>query len=199
VLRRSPFAHRRADLVAASSARIRFSELPFLTMISLRVELGSAAADRVETVLGSRLPGPGTVSAAAAAAGAGLGRSVLWLGPDEWLVVGPDGDAGELGSLLAAALAGGPGSTVDVSAGYAILVLAGPSARELLEKGCTLDLHPRAFTTGQCAGTTLARGQMLLWQVGAEVPQAGPAYRLLVRPSFADYFTDWLTDAAAEF
>jgi sarcosine oxidase subunit gamma len=69
----------------------------------------------------------------------------------------------------------------------------------VLEKGCSLDLHPRSFSAGQCAQTTFARGHLLIWQVTGEHSPAGPAYRLLLRPSFADYFADWFADATAEF
>ena len=104
-------------------------------------------------------------------------RSVLWLGPSEWLIV--DGDPLDL-----------PGG-VDVSANRTTLQLTGPHARDVLEKGCTLDLHPRAFAAGHCAQTTVARTQVILWQVTDE-----PGYHLLVRGSFAQYLADWLVDAS---
>jgi sarcosine oxidase, subunit gamma len=107
-------------------------------------------------------------------------RSVLWLGPSEWLVM--DGDPIEL-----------PGG-VDVSANRTTLRLSGPHARDILEKGCTLDLHPRTFTTGHCAQTTVARTQVILWQLSDE-----STYDLLVRGSFAQYLADWLVDAAREY
>nr|WP_269809982.1 sarcosine oxidase subunit gamma family protein [Kineosporia rhizophila] len=111
----------------------------------------------------------------------------LWLGPDEWLLVGRTGRAAA--ELLEDGL-----RLVDVSANYAGLLVSGPHARDLLEKAITLDLHPRAFGPGHCAQTTFARGHVILWQVGLD-----PAYRLMFRPSFATYFADWLIDAAQEF
>lgn len=205
-LRRSPLAHRAADL-AAISGGVRVSELPFLSMISLRVDPSSAAAARVEQALGVALPGSGAVATATAGEGAvapgpasatGEGPSVLWLGPDEWLVVGADDDATTVLTLLDAAVGGDRGSVVEVSSHHTTLVIRGPQARDLLEKGCTVDLHPRSFGAGQCARTTFARGQLLLWQTDADGP-LGPVYRLLIGSSFAGYFADWLTDAAAEF
>lgn len=109
----------------------------------------------------------------------GTERAVLRLGPDEFLIIGD-------GPPLP--------STVDVSAHRTTLELSGPRARDVLEKGCTIDLHPRAFRAGDCAQTNLARTQVILWQ-----PADDPAYRLLVRASFARYLADWLTDAAAEY
>ena len=103
----------------------------------------------------------------------------IWLGPDEWLVVGPDG-----GDVLPDE----PGaSIVDVSANRTTIEVRG---RDLLEHGCTIDLHPRAFHAGRCAQTTVARTQVILWQTSDD-----PVYRLLVRASFAAYLADWLVDA----
>jgi sarcosine oxidase, subunit gamma len=201
-LRRSPLAHRAADLAAASGS-VALIELPFLAMVSLRVQPGSAVAARVQRALGVVLPGPGQVASVVigelAGVVAGQVRSVLWLGPAEWLVIGPDGDTVNLVSLLVEAVADGPGSVVDVSANRDTIVVSGPNARDLLEKGCTLDLHPRAFGAGRCAQTTFARAHLLIWQTGDEGGASGAVYRLLVRGSFADYVADWLTDAAVEF
>jgi sarcosine oxidase subunit gamma len=172
-------------------------------MVNLRVDPASEIAARVERALGLTLPSAGEVTSVMGSRAdgivAGEAHSVLWLGPDEWLVVGTDGDPAVLVALLSHAVGEGPGSVVDVSANRDTLVLSGPNARELLEKGCTLDLHPRSFTAGRCAQTTFARGHVLLWQTEAEDSPSGPVYRLLFRGSFADYFADWLTDAAAEY
>jgi len=83
---------------------------------------------------------------------------------------------------------------VDVSANRTTLTLTGPHALDILEKGCSLDLHPRAFTTDHCAETTVARTQVILWRKTDE-----PTYHLLVRGSFARYLADWLVDAAREY
>jgi sarcosine oxidase, subunit gamma len=231
-LRRSPLAHR-ADELGAQAGAVALVELPFLSMVSLRVAPGSLAADRVERALELALPTSGRVSTTAAGDPDRPALSVLWLGPDEWLVVGSESDPADvrdaadlaapadpaaLVQLLTAAVGDGPGSVVDVSANRGTLVISGPNARDLLEKGCTLDLHPRAFGAGRCAQTTFARGHVLLWQTAddaapgtpstAGAPStpdtqtpavSGPAYRFMFRGSFANYFADWLLDAAAEF
>ena len=66
--------------------------------------------------------------------------------------------------------------------------------RELLAKGCPLDLHPRAFDVGQCAQSHLAKAPILIRQLDRE-----PSFEIVVRRSFADYFWLWLEDAAAEY
>ncbi|HST85657.1 MAG TPA: sarcosine oxidase subunit gamma family protein [Kineosporiaceae bacterium] len=200
--RRSPLAHRAAEF-ASLTGGVALVELPFLSMVSLRVAPGSDSASRVESALGLKLPAVGNVSSVMVGeidgVVAGEVRSVLWLGPDEFLVVGPVGATGDLVTLLIEAIGDDRGSVVDVSANRDTLVLSGPNARDLLEKGCTIDLHPRSFTAGCCAQTTLARGHVLIWQAGAEGAPSGPVYRVLFRGSFADYFADWFIDAAAEF
>ena len=105
---------------------------------------------------------------------------VLWLGPDEWLVLG-----GSERDFPAAAAA------VDVSANRVVLELAGPAARDVLAGGCSLDLRPRSFGPGRCAQTLLARAQVILHCTGEDT------FRILVRPSFAPYLRAWLADAIA--
>src|SRR5215470_6285366 len=74
------------------------------------------------------------------------GRTVVWLGPDEWLVLG----GGEADFPDAAA-------AVDVSANRVVLELTGPGAREVLATGCSVEVEP-----GRCAQTLLARAQVIL-------------------------------------
>ena len=117
------------------------------------------------------------------------GWTALWLGPDEWLVVGPDGDEGAIEQVLLGA--GGDASVVDLSSNRTILELTGPRARDVLMQGCLLDLHPRAFGPGRCAQTMLARAQVILEATAED------AYRIFVRRSFAVYLAGWLLDAIA--
>jgi sarcosine oxidase subunit gamma len=104
--------------------------------------------------------------------------NVLWLGPDEWLVLGgreedyPDATA-----------------VVDVSANRVCFELAGDDVEDVLELGCSLDLHPSMFAPGRCAQTLLARAQVILHRTELET------FRILVRPSFAPYLQAWLEDA----
>ncbi|MBA8825915.1 sarcosine oxidase subunit gamma [Saccharopolyspora lacisalsi] len=191
-LRRSPLADRAAEFAASSAdglRGVRLSEEAFLTQVNLRVPPESPALlAGLERELGLALPHrPNSV--------VGDERdAVLWLGPDEWLVIAPEGRADRVVSRARTAMADSVGSSVDVSADRTTVRLAGPVSRDVLEKVCSLDLHPRAFGAGQCARTLVGRVRVALWQVGAE-----PAYRLLVHCSFAGYLADLLLDAMAEF
>ncbi|MEU7059033.1 sarcosine oxidase subunit gamma family protein [Streptomyces sp. NPDC046197] len=189
-LRTSPLAHLEERMRAATVTGARgvaLAEWPFVTMVNLRVDPASEAADRIEKTLRTPLPqecGHTTASGA---------HTVAWLGPDEWLVLS-HAEEGAMAAELREALAGDPGSVVDVSANRTTLELSGPAARQVLEKGCPLDLHPRVFKPGRAVSTTVGPVPVLLWQV-----DDAPTYRLLPRSSFADYLARWLIDAMSEY
>ncbi|WP_456696646.1 sarcosine oxidase subunit gamma [Aeromicrobium sp. P5_D10] len=186
-LRRSPLAHLAEPMSKASHPNVvSLREEAFFGMVGVRVELGSPAADRMEAVLGTGLP---STSGETTAAG---GHACLWLGPDEWLVVTADDPVG-LTARLSAALGSEPGLVNDLSASRTVIELSGPWARSVLDKGCPVDLHPRAFVAGRAVTTTLARVPVLLWQIDDD------SYRLLPRASFADYVARWLLDAMDEY
>ena len=124
-------------------------------------------------------------------AGNADGTAVLWSGPDEFLLVAPEGT--ELLGDLVAALGEAPGQVVDLSANRTVIELSGPSARAVLEKGCPADLHPRSFAVGTAITTVLGPVPVLLWKTAEDT------FRLLPRASFADYTARWLLDAMAEF
>ncbi|GAB7028721.1 sarcosine oxidase subunit gamma family protein [Streptomyces sp. NPDC021749] len=190
VLRTSPLAHLEARMRAASVTGARgvtLTEWPFLTMVNLRVDPASEAADRIAKTLGAPLPRRcGHTSAS-------VPHTAVWLGPDEWLVLS-QADAAAVTAELREALDGDPGSVVDVSANRTTLELSGPAARQVLEKGCPLDLHPRGFRPGQAISTTVGPVPVLLWQVDDT-----PTYRLFPRSSFADYLARWFIDAMSEY
>lgn len=110
---------------------------------------------------------------------------LVWAGPDEWLVIGPKGQASAIESRLHTVLAGIHHSVTDVSGGYTVLHLSGRPVREVLAQGCPLDLHPRVFQTGSSAGSLFFKTSIWLWQT-----DEAPTYEVLVRSSFMGYF--WL-------
>jgi sarcosine oxidase, subunit gamma len=118
------------------------------------------------------------------------GRGALWLGPDEWLLVGPPGDGPAIVARVESALFGTHRSVVDVSANRAVLDLGGEGRRELLSKGCAIDLHPRVWSPGRCVQTTIAKAPVILHE-------RADATRVFVRASFSDYLTAWFRAAGA--
>ena len=173
----------------APEASVQLAERRSVGKINLRADPGDGTLmNAFASVLGYPLPlEPNRTS------GEGK-RGALWLGPDEWLVTVPGGQENALFGALATAADGKHVALSDVSDARTILTLTGPRARDVLQKGCGLDLHPRAFQTGQCAGTLLARAAILLHQTGD-----APSYDIHVAWSFAAYLWVWLEDAGAEY
>ncbi|GAA5228590.1 sarcosine oxidase subunit gamma [Paeniglutamicibacter antarcticus] len=188
-LRSSPLAHLGTKMeqgAVRGDRGVAVREIAFTTQIGLRAEPGSAAHGALASAVGGALPaGVGEV------AGSVEGTSVLWLGPDEFLAVAPEGT--ELYPDLVAALGDEPGQVIDLSANRTVIELSGPMARDVLEKGCAADLHPRNFTPGTAINTVLGPVPLLLWRTGEAT------FRLLPRASFADYTARWLLDAMTEY
>jgi sarcosine oxidase, subunit gamma len=178
-LTRSPLARRLEDLArieATTGGDVVLAHVPFLAQVDLRL------APELATRAPSPLPlTPNT-------AWEDGSRAALWLGPDEWLILGPPGSQEDIVEELDRALAGLHRSIVDVSDNRVALELRGSGVKELLAKGCSLDLDARSWSVGNCAQTMLARAQVLLHE-------RAETTGILVRPSFADYLLDWLLDA----
>lgn len=190
-VRTSPAGVLRDAFAAGSLAgTVEISELPFLTMVGIRTAAGSDAAQRIAAVTGGLPAGSGAV------AGSG-DTSVLWLGPAEFLVVAPteahESLGGGLIQSLRDALGGDPGQVVDLSANRTTFELTGPQARSVLEKGCSLDLHPRAFKAGTAYSTEIGNIPALLWKTGDE------SFRVFPRASFAEFLGRWLLDGMREY
>jgi len=174
---------------AKADAGVRLGEAPHRCQINLRGNAGDAAfMSAVAGVLGAEPP----VQANRAARGANL--AILWLGPDEWLIVASPGREKELVPALRQALSGQHAAVVDLSEARTVIAVAGRNARDALQKGTPLDLHPRVFEPGHCAQTGLSRANVILHQI-----DASPRYDLYVVNSFADYLWSWLERAAAEY
>ena len=189
-LRVSPLEAIGHRLVAASSPRVTLNEIAFETQIGLRGDASKAAFNRaVKAACGVAPP---TQACTVAVAG---DTRILWLGPDEWLAVAPDDTGAALPGKLEGPVAKAGGAVIDLTANRTVIVVSGPDARGVLEKGCMHDLHPRAFPIGRVVGTLIARTQVFLEKTG-DRPET---FRLYVRASFARHLAEWLIDAAAEF
>ena len=179
-------------------AEVRLAEKLLPAAVNLRGDAGDAAfVEAVRQALDLDLPtAPNTVATKD-------GLAVLWLGPDEWLAVAhdaaPEGEA-QLAAKLRGALGKLHAAVTEVGEQYVCVHVAGPKAREVIMKGCPLDLHPRAFGgapkdgEGHCAQSHLSKASVLLHQVDET-----PGFDLYTRRSFADYFWRWLEDAGREY
>ncbi|MEV4054982.1 sarcosine oxidase subunit gamma family protein [Amycolatopsis sp. NPDC049688] len=145
---------------------------PFRTQLTVRLREGG-------TLLGVPLPGPCTFTS-------GNGVDLLWMGPDEYLVLAEPGRQAE----LEASLSRESDAVVDVSAQRNVYRLTGEHAADVLAHGCSIDLE--VSPPGTCVQTLLARTGIVLM-----VREDG--YTVLVRQSFSDYFIAWLADASLEY
>ena len=115
-------------------------------------------------------------------------RAALWLGPDEWAVLGPEGDQVLLQQEVAV-----PASIVEVSDGWLGIDVAGPRAAWCINAFNPLDLDAPAFPVGACARTVFGKAQIVLWRMAAD------AFRIEVARSLAPYVWDCVAEAAREF
>ena len=178
-----------ADRFAASALTI--GALVPVRQLSLRIEPELPAAARAEELIGVSLPSAGH------SASVGEVR-VYWLGPDEWLLVGPADEA-----ALAEVLRPAGGAVVDVSGQRTVIEISGPYAREVLAKGCALDLHPGVVSAGFAVPTLLAHVPVTIEVRENGDPALGSAAEIavaiIVRTTFARHLADWLLDAAIEY
>jgi sarcosine oxidase subunit gamma len=191
--RRSALAHlglvARAAAGRTDGAGVIMSEVPHRTIVNIRGNASDPAfASAVQTATGLALPG-----AANTVSNGGVWQ-ILWLGPNEWWITGPDGEAESLVEALRANFVGQHAAACDVSESRAIIALKGPKARDALMRGVSLDLHPRAFHVGQCAQTGLSRANVLLHLLGE-----APSFEIYVLKSFSDYLWRWLETVARDF
>jgi sarcosine oxidase subunit gamma len=118
------------------------------------------------------------------------GLELRWAGPGQWQAYSPQpGLAAKLQRQLGSAAA-----IIDQSDARASLTLAGGKARDVLAKGCSLDLHPRAFRTGDVALTAIAHMATQLVQLSE-----APVYELSVFRSMAGSLWSWASASATEF
>jgi sarcosine oxidase, subunit gamma len=184
--------YQRGDLGAARDGvpGIIIAERRPLAMVQVAALSGAAAAVRAGIAAALGL----TVAATPNHAARKDGVTILWVGPDRWLVVEPERPGRELGARLNEALTGTSATLTDLSHARTVFRIAGCSSRDLLAKGCGVDFHPRAFPVGQCV-------QSLLGHVGAllHAVDEAPSFDLYVARSYALTVWEWLTESATEY
>lgn len=167
---------------------VRIRRLRALGMIALRAPLDDAA------VAGDAAAALGLAAAPEVRRVARVGtRAAAWMSPDEWLVLCPPEETGDLCAVLSAVLAGRPRLVAEVSDARAAFSVEGPGARATLAKGAPADLSPAAFRPGAVRRTRLG-------QVAAAIlmEAEAPEDRLtgLAARSVAEHVALWLQRAA---
>lgn len=167
--------------------------------VSAGVRLASCAADIVEiaafhgrareleSIAGGRgvdLPALGRLALAS-------DQLALCVRPERWLLLGPPAFPGATAALWHAACAR-VGAAVDLSSGLTALHLSGPQVREVLSRGCRVDLDPDVFPAGSAAATIMAQVAVIL----AVLPSG---LVLLTPASTARHLREWLASTAKPF
>lgn len=116
---------------------------------------------------------------------------VLSTRPDRWLILMPRGDANAALDRWQTDCAG-LGAVIDHSSALAVFHLAGIAVRQMLARGCRLDLHPVVLPAGCAAATIVAQVAVSLVVL--------PAGLLLLTPATtARHFHEWLLATARPF
>ena len=180
-------AQRRFAVEARAHARqgVAIRILPPEARFSLRLPMGAAAA--AGEVAGFALSMPINRHQANGA------RWSARLGPNEWLIGGPEADGEAIERAVEAALGGAVHALADVSHRNVGIEVSGPAAAAVLNAGCPLDLSDAAFPAGSATRTLLGKGEIALIR-----PDAASAFRVECWRSFAPYIHGFLVEAARD-
>jgi sarcosine oxidase subunit gamma len=146
----------------------------------------SSVPANIENTLGVSWP---TITGAVA-----RGRAdILCIGPTDWLIMATDPDPTALRQRVDETFEGGAFRATNVSQALACIEIEGPEVRNLLAKGCSLDLHPPLFAPGRAVRTRFAGMPIIIRCTGSS------AFELIVARSYVDFLMSWLADAELEF
>lgn len=160
-----------------------------LVQVMARRGRASALAEAAKVHFGVAAP----ASPMAVTAGGSL---LVWSGPDQFLALSPrDGLASPLATL--AGPLGDAASLSDQSDARALIRIAGPRARDVLAKFCSLDLDASVFPVGTAAATSVDHTAVTLWR-GDDTAGAA-TFNLLVFTSFAESLWHMMLDAGAQY
>jgi heterotetrameric sarcosine oxidase gamma subunit len=150
------------------------------------IELAARGGRRemLETRLAAALPACGALQVQAQ-------RVILGHRPGRWLILSAPEAPGSAADRWRAAC-GDAAAVIELSSGLDVLHLAGAALREMLARGCRLDLDPALFPAGRVAATIIAQVSTIL--------AALPSGMLILTPaSTARHLREWLATAAQPF
>lgn len=178
----SPSVERRPALAGRSTAATgaKVEVLPPVERISLRAPEASTAA--LSKALGVTLPKKPKTSATKA------GRTALWLGPDEWLVIDEAGNDPLADCAAVSALH----SAVGISHRNIAIAVTGAGAAAAINSGCPQDLSLDAFPVGAASRTILGKAEIVLLR------NAPDAFRVECWRSFSDYVFTFLSEGSRD-
>jgi sarcosine oxidase, subunit gamma len=162
------------DSEFAPEARVTRETTPTLTILRVR---GNPPAE-IRALLGCALPRPTQTAV-------GGGVQVSWLAPGEWLI---EGEIAGGRSALEDACAATHFHVAEVGGGWSAFAIRGCGAEDLLNTGCSLDLHMRAFPAGSCARTIFAGCGVFLRRAEEE------EFIMMCDASLQDHLVTWFAE-----
>ena len=162
---------------------IKIKELPFVKKINLRLDPNDkSCVSSCSKILGTMLPTKANTYSTNA-----INEKIMWLGPNEWLIVSDD-DAflkllNKIGDLEA--------SITDVSENRTIIRIRGKYIYVLLSKFLVLDLEKNLSTNSSCAQTLFVKVPVLLVRNHYD---GTPEIDIFANRSHANYIYNLLVD-----
>ena len=163
---------------------IQIKELPFVKKINLRLDPNDKdCVSSCSKILGTMLPTKANTYSTNT-----INEKIMWLGPNEWLIVSDDDDAflkllNEIGDLEA--------SVTDVSENRTIIRIRGEDIYVLLSKFLVLDLEKNLSTNSSCAQTLFVKVPVLLVRNHHD---GTPEIDIFANRSHANYIYSLLVD-----
>ena len=163
---------------------IDIKELPFVKKINLRLDPNDKdCVSSCSEILGTMLPTKTNTYFTNA-----INEKVIWLGPDEWLIVSDDDNAflkllKKIGNLEA--------NVTDVSENRTIIRIRGKYIYVLLSKFLVLDLEKNLSTNSSCAQTLFVKVPVLLVRNHCD---EGPEIDIFTNRSHANYIYNLIVD-----
>ena len=178
----APSVERRPALAGRTlSARgVKVEMLPPAERISLRAPETSLGA--LSKALGMALPTRPKTSATKD------GRTALWLGPDELMIIDEAGNDPLADCAKVTALH----SAVGISHRNVGISVSGPAAAVTVNSGCPQDLSLEAFPVGAASRTILGKSEIVLLRTAQDT------FRVECWRSFSDYVFTLLSEAAGD-
>jgi sarcosine oxidase subunit gamma len=113
--------------------------------------------------------------------------------PGAWLATTQDDGDGTWPADLADRLSD-IAAVFDQSGAYCVFRLEGSAARQTLQRGLAIDLHPAEFGANDSVVSSLAHIDVIVWQTGG-----GESFDVAVFRSYAAEFLAWAERVAATF
>ena len=182
----------RQHWIGVVPARIRsdsvsIEEMPFLGRVLLQTDgRDRAALDAIGQELGFPLPRMPNTSVRKDAL-------CLWLSPSSWMFVTGENEKTALLDSLKRGTKDLDASVTDISDSRTTIRLGGAKIREVLAKGCFLDLRAKAFEPRMLARTLIADVPVILFH-----EESSAYFDIHVSGFDADYLWTWLIEAARE-